>query len=216
MSTEKQVIYTAQQLIDNLLSTKGQYFLHPKGSVYLGLTLEQQRVLSKMRRGPGRVPTWRTKEMHAATKRDYEKLLLHCTETLIQAWHNPKERLDKIDVYVRLPFNWRAMYDKDIPRAVVLAYDDWSVTVSWKIDKIVDWLHSIGHSHYTASDLRKTIWAVLKEQEKLDLYYEYASVGSILELYGCIVNDNKDKKKVLRKNKGRKVTDKSVDKQQEV
>lgn len=210
--SDKEPIYTAQQLIDNLLTTKGQHFLHPEGSCYLGLPLEQQKVLSKLRRGPGRTPKWRTDSMKPAGKKDYEKLLLHCTQVLINAWDDPTIRMDRIDIYVKLPFNWRLTYDSSIPRAVILAYDDWTVTVCWKIDRIVQWLYEKGYSHYTAAELRKSIWAILQEQSKLDLYYEYASTGSILELYSDIVNDNKGNKRVMRTNKGRKVADKSVDK----
>ena len=210
MSTDKQVIYTAQQLVDNLLAEKGAFFIHEEGSPYLGLSLSLQKTLAKMRRGDGRTPSWRLKQMRVATKQDYEKLLLFCNHALIAAWYDSSIRMDRIDVFLEVPYNFRNYWNKTLPRAVIVGYKDWTIVVQYKVDKIIDWLHSIGKSHYTASELRKSIWAICQEQEKLDLYYEYASVGSILELYGCIVNDNKDKKKVLRKNKGRKIVDKPV------
>lgn len=193
---------SAQTQLDQLLASRGEFFIHPEGSPYLGLTIEEQRVLSKLRRGDGRTPKWRLNEMRKATKQDYEKLLLACTEALVAAWHDPSIRLDRVDVYVRLPHNYRAYWDKNLPRPVILGYDDWTVFTRFKVDKLIDWLHSRGYSYYTASELRKSIWAVLQEQKRFDLYYDLATQTSILELYAEVINDVKEKK-VSRVLKGR-------------
>lgn len=191
-----------QQLVNALLVERGPFFVHPEGSPYLGLPLDQQKELAKMRRPVGRTPTWITDKMRKATKRDYEKLLLACTEALTHAWYNTSQRLDYVNIYVKVPYNYRTYYDKTLPRVFILGYDDWTITVSWRVDSIVDWLYNKGHSPYKAAELRKSVWALLLEQERLDFYYEYAADQSIIELYADIIDDVKNEK-IKRTFKGR-------------
>lgn len=183
-----------QQLVNAILVDKGAFFIHEEGSPYLGLSLEEQKQLAKMRRPIGKVPKWRTSKMRSATKKDYEKLLLACTETLVHAWHDPNQRLDYVNVYVRLPFNWRKYSSPDLPKPFIVGYDDWTVVVSWRVNKIVDWLYEKGYSPYTAQELRKSIFAILHEQERFDFYYEYAATESIIELYSDVIEDTKQGK----------------------
>lgn len=191
-----------QQLVNALLVERGPYYIHPEGSPYLGLTLEEQKQLAKLRRPVGRVPKWITSKMRKATKSDYEKLLLACTEALVHAWYETTQRLDYVNVYMKVPFNFKTYYDKELPRCFIVGYDDWHIVVTWRVDKIVNWLYNKGYSPYTATELRKSIWAILLEQERLDFYYEVAANQSIIELYSDIIDDVKEKK-VVRVNKGR-------------
>ena len=202
MCTDKEESYSAQQQLNNLLSTKGPTFIHSEDSVYYGLSLAEQKILAKMRRGPGKTPKWRTEMMRKATKQDYQRLLLACTEALVEAWHNPNIRLDRVDVYVEVPWNFRSYWSENLPRPVILGYRDWSVVVQFKVDKLIGWLYTNGHSPYNAAELRKSIWAILQEQQKLELYYDIAADQSIIELYGEIISDVKEKK-VARTLKGR-------------
>lgn len=203
-----------QQVVNATLVDKGPYFLHPEGSVYLGLSVNEQCELAKMRRPVGKMPKWKTSQMRVATKNDYEKLVLACTEALVHAWYDTSQRLDYVNVYVKVPFNWRAKFSKDLPRAFVLAYDDWTVTISWRVNRILDWLHSKGYSQYSSSELRKSIWGILSEQDKLELYYDVASSQSILELYSEIIDDVKEGKAKGSKSRpvtmAKEVLDKSV------
>lgn len=190
-----------QQIVNSLLVELGPFFIHPEGSPYLGLSLTEQKTLAKMRRPIGKVPKWRTKQMRKATKQDYEKLLLACTESLVHAWYNHNIRLDYVDVYVKLPFNFRAYWDKSFPKPFILGYDDWTITCSFRVNKVVDWLYEKGYSPYTATELRKSIWKITLEQERLDMFYEYAASQSIIELYSEIIDDTE--KKMDRKMHGR-------------
>jgi len=202
-----------QQIVNATLVDKGPYFLHPEGSPYLGLSLSDQCELAKIRRPVGKMPKWKTSQMRVATKQDYEKLLLACTEALVNAWYDTSQRLDYVNIYVKLPFNFRSYWDKSLPRAFILGYDDWNIVASWRVNKILDWLHSKGHSQYSSSELRKSIWAILLEQDKMELYYSVASQQSIIELYSDIIESNSDKKmnRSLHGRNKQKVVDNSVE-----
>lgn len=191
-----------QEVVNGILVEQGPYFFHAEGSPYLGLTVAEQQILAKLRRPVGRIPKWRLRQLRKATKKDYEKLLLACTEALVYAWHTDTVRLDRVSIYVKLPFNWRSRYDKSIPRAFICCYDDWTVTVSWRVDKLLNWLHEKGHSAFSSAQLRKHIWVTIQEQEKLELYYNVAADQSIIELYGELIGDA-ETGKVKRKDKGR-------------
>jgi len=208
-----------QQIVNATLVERGPYFIHAEGSPYLGLSVEDQCELSKMRRPVGKMPKWKTSQMRVATKQDYEKLLLACTEALVNAWYDTNQRLDYVNIYVKLPFNFRSYWDKSLPRAFILGYDDWTITTSWRVNKIITWLYDNGHSMYTATELRKSIWKITQEQEKLDLYYDVASSQSIIELYGEIIDDAKTSKDVKGKGKRAKlagISEKVVDNSAEV
>lgn len=202
-----------QQVVNSVLVEKGAYFVHPEGSPYIGLSVAEQCELAKMRRPQGKTPWWRLKQLRKATKQDYEKLLLACTESLVNAWYNTDIRLDYINVYARLPFNFRTFWDKELPRPFILGYDDFDIIVSWRVNKIIDWLHSRGYSYYTSSELRKATWAILQEQEKFSLYYDVASNQSIIELYGETIDKVKEKKvsRVMKGRNGKRIVKTSVD-----
>jgi len=179
-----------QQIVNATLVDKGPYFLHPEGSVYLGLSVTEQCELAKMRRPVGKMPKWKTSQMRVATKNDYEKLVLACTEALVHAWYDTSQRLDYVNVYVKLPFNFKSFYDKTLPRCFILGYEDFNIFVSWRVNRIIDWLYAKGYSHYDSQSLRKSMWGILQEQEKIQLYNDVAVDQSILELYSDIINSS--------------------------
>jgi hypothetical protein len=147
--------------------------------------------------------------MRKARPDDYQKILLKCVEGLIYFWQNDAKRLDRCVVYLKIPFNYKRIYSKDLPRVFPVAWHDYAVTVQFRIDHIVDWLYNKGHSPFDAKTLRKNTWAILKEQDKLDWYYTYAADISKVEMYGEIVlgSEQERVRKSMRdgSNKGRNV-----------
>lgn len=140
---------------------------HPEGSPYKGLTLEEQRVLSSIRRGGRKAPKAILRKMKKATKLDYGKILRHCINAMIVGSENPNVRLDRIRVVLELPFNFRKTFSDAWPRGAVLGYTDWSVFMQYKIDGLIDYLHSIGESTFDSKTLRKHLWEIRRDLDKL-------------------------------------------------
>lgn len=187
-------------------STDKEY--HPKGSPYYGLSLEQQRLLSIIRRGAKKTPKAILRKLRKATKQDYDNIVLACTEALVYGADDSVEvRLDRIRVSLRLYYKFRDYFDPDFPRATYEAYDDWSTVVSFKVDTLMNWLYKKGYSPYNARELRTTLWAVSAEQDRMMYLYDVASAASIVEGYDGVL-----KGAPMRKDKGRrKYRKKSVD-----
>lgn len=192
----------AQETVNKLLIRYGAYCFHEEGSPYVGLTTSEQRILASVRRPKGRTPKYVLAKMRKARKEDYTKILLSCTQALTWAWYNDDTRLDRINVFIHLPYNWRKYYDKTIPRGFPVAFYDWSVIMSWRVDKFMDWMYKAGHSTYDCKRLRKQIWALAKEQEKFAWYFKYAAPISIVELYDQTIQWG-ETAKIARKDKGR-------------
>ena len=173
---------------------------HPQDSPYYGLPLEQQRLLSIIRRGAKKTPKAILRKLRKATKQDYENLVLACTEALVYgADDNVDVRLDRIRVYLRLYYKFRDYFSPDFPRATYEAYDDWSVVVSVKVDNLMKWLYNKGYSPYNARELRRELWAISAEQDKITQLYDIAASTSIIEGY-----DGAIKGAIERKDKGRR------------
>ena len=146
---------------------KNRLYEHPEGSPYKGLTLEEQRVLSIIRRGKKKAPKAILRKMKKATKLDYGKILRHCVNALIEGSSDVDTRLDRIRVVLELPFNFRKTYSPDWPRGVILGYKDWSTIMQYKTDTLIDYLHSIGESTFDSKTLRKHLWEIRRDLDKL-------------------------------------------------
>ena len=173
-----------QQIIDS-----GNPFLfHDEGSVYLFKSLDKQRVLAKIRRGGTRTRKALLQRMRKANKGDYTSLLLKCIEALIMAWQDNTRRLDRIHILLKVPFNFRKLYSSSgFPRVIICAYCDWHTFVAVKVDSIVDWMYNLQQCPFTAKELRKQLWAVLQEEDKMKWLYSVAAPISICEGYVDIV-----------------------------
>lgn len=148
--------------------------VHKPDSIYHGLTIAEQRLLARLRRGSKKVPKAVLKWWKKADGMIYAEMLKHCVQSLIHASECDYTRLDRVKVRMRLPFNYRNNCDKRLPRPAILGYDDWWVYVSFKVDGLIDYLHAKGHSTFTAKELRKELWAVRKEMDRLDWLNEWA------------------------------------------
>lgn len=191
-----------QEIVNKCL-VKDPYMFHKEGSPYLGLTVQEQRILAKVRRGARKPPKWWIDSLREATKRDFNNLFLHCVNTLVRDWLDDDIRLDRSKVFVKLPFSYRQKFKNKMPEANVFAHEDYTVVVGWKVEKVIDWLYSLGHSPFEAKDLKKYIWVVLREQEKLDFYNEIAADESIVGLYGELIEGAKSGVISRHKEKGR-------------
>ena len=182
---------TSMQAFANymLVQTGNPYAFHPEGSPYLGLPLEKQKVLARIRRGGTRTKKSVLKRMKAATSVEYNAILLQCVEALICAWQDNTKRLDRIHVMMKIPFNFRTLYKQYwFPRCTILAHYDWSVFVSVKIDSMINYLYELGKCPFTAKELRKNLWAVLQSEKEMAWYYEYAACISIVEKYATTID----------------------------
>ena len=188
-----------------LLSTGNPYIFHPEGSPYLGLPLEKQKVLARIRRGGTRTKKSVLKRMKAATSVEYNAIMLQCVEALICAWQDNTKRLDRIHVMMKIPFNFKTLYKTSgFPRCTILAHSDWVVFVSVKVDSMVDYLHKLGKCPFTAKELRKNLWAILNEERRMAFLYNYAAPISIVEGVSEIIAEAEDGKiQPKRKEKGR-------------
>lgn len=142
-------------------------YQHPQGSPYHGLTLKEQKYLSKLRRGPGRVPNAIRKRWKKANKHTYAAIFKHCLAALLHAAESDDVRLDRVRVVLRIPFNFRFHFKKDFPRGVIVGYDDWNTYMQYLVDSLIDYLYKIGESVFDAKTLRKELWGLLRDQERL-------------------------------------------------
>ena len=199
---------TSMQAFANymLVQTGNPYAFHPEGSPYLGLPLEKQKVLARIRRGGTRTKKSVLKRMKAATSVEYNAILLQCVEALICAWQDNTKRLDRIHVMMKIPFNFRTLYKKvgfDV-RMTILAHYDWHVFVSVKVDSMVDYLHKLGKCPFTAKELRKNLWSILQSERRMAFLYEHAAPISIMEGYSGILSEAAEGKiQPKRKEKGK-------------
>lgn len=83
-------------------------------------------------------------------------------------------RIDRINIYIRVYFKYRLMFNKGWPKGRVVSADDWSVTIQYKADGIVDYLHSIGKSYYDSKSLRKAVHAIRRESDHLDWLEDFS------------------------------------------
>jgi len=166
------------------------YRYHPSGSPYLGLSLLQQKALARIRRPKGRTPAGILKQLREPSKEDYEKLVLACAQALIFGGDMAVDtRLDRITVDIELIYNYRRYFKKSFPRVFPVAYKDWSIICRFRVDRLLGWLHSEGHSKFTARQLRKQLWAIAAEQDRLNFVYDYGTNQSINEVYADIIGD---------------------------
>jgi hypothetical protein len=188
-----------------LLANPERY--HSKDSPYFGLSVKHQSWLAKKRRPKGPAPKYIKYSLREATPEDYQYILTCCTKMLILASQDHVDtRLDRIDIDLELIWNYRKRFPDDFPRGIVLAYDDWTIFVRFKVDKIINWLYNHGHSAYTSSQLRKNLWAmkVSENISELAFYDEFATYGSINQLFSTIIGDAESGSKVDRWGKGRR------------
>jgi len=141
---------------------------HDPSSIYHGLPLKKQLALSKLRRGTTKAPKTVTKHFHKANDNDYAMILLECVNCLIhQSEYAVSDvRLDRIKINLKLVFSYRRHFNKDWPRGVPMAYGDWWVVIQYNVDVLINYLHKIGKSSFTAAELRKNIWKIKAEQDR--------------------------------------------------
>lgn len=177
---------------------KEPFRYHEEGSPYLGLSIKEQRILASIRRGGVKTPVHISRSQRKAVKQDYINLVYACVESLINRGWDETARNDRLKVEVRLPFNWGKYYDKTIPRAETMACDDYTVVVSWGVDKLLNWLHEKGHSPFKASEFRKALHNFYTREDQLDQYYQYATNESIVNLYSDIIADTPPSIRTIR------------------
>ncbi len=191
-------------LVDYYLDSDPERY-HSRDSPYFGLTIAEQRALAIVRRPKGRTPRGITRRLRKADKNDYQKLVLACSEALIFGSDNLADiRMDRISLDIELIYNFRRYFSKTFPRVVPVAYKDWSVVVRFRVDKLLKWLHSEGHCLYTPQELRKQLWAMSQEVDKINFYHDVAADISLVELYSEIIGDAESGKIKPRTNKGRR------------
>lgn len=196
-----------QEAINQILLDSGNpYLFHAKGSPYLGLPLHKQKILARIRRGGKTLGKRKAERVGKTTKDDYIRFAQACVSAYVKAWYDSNTRLDRITLMLKLPVYYRRFCKEDFPRVMILAYEDWWMYVSVKVDKMVDFLYKHGHFPYPAKEFRKEIWAILQETEKMEWYYQYAAPISILEAQCGIVKDAKEGRILPRKEKGRKIS----------
>lgn len=160
---------------------------HSPDSPYFNLSIQDQLTLAKIRRGPGRAPKRYTRLLKKADANTYAAIYKHCINMLIVFSSSDSDvRLDRIKMRVKLPFNYRAYCDKDFPKPVVVAYDDWSAVLEFRVDAMIDYLHKKGFSHFDSKRLRKELWRCRTQMDRV-LYANnvYADI-SVLEEYNEI------------------------------
>ena len=141
--------------------------IHQPPSPYFSLNLQEQKLLSKIRRGGKKIPKSILKQWKKADSSLYAFLLQHCVKCLIHASENDAVRLDRVWIYLRLPINYRAKARGNLGRPMILAWEDYYVYVRYSVDSVVNYLHSIGESTFDGKALRKELWLVRKELDEL-------------------------------------------------
>lgn len=173
-----------------LLESGNPYLIHKEGSPYLGLPLEKQKVLAKIRRGGTRTKKALLKRMRKATNEDYTAIMLKCIEALLVAWIDNTKRLDRVHIMLRLPFNFRSrIANKDFPRITIIGYDDWTIVACVRVDNMVNYLYKQGKCPYDSRELRKNLWGIMQEEKRMRWLYEYAAPVSIIEGYMSILSE---------------------------
>ena len=166
-NTPKQsLLYFTQEFLDSL---------HEPDSIYRGLSIKEQLRLAKLRRGNRKPPAAVLRRLKKATDTDYGRILAHCTKAILAAFERSDlYRIDRVNIYLKLYFKYRLMFNKGWPKGRVVAADDWSVVIQYKADGIVDYLHKIGKSYYDAKSLRKAVHALRRESEHLDWLEDFS------------------------------------------
>ena len=149
--------------------------IHKPDSPYFNLSISEQKLLSKIRRGGKKIPKSVLRQWKKADKGIYSHLLQHCVKCLIHASENDAVRLDRVWIYLRLPINYRAKARGNLGRPVILAWEDYYVYVRYSVDSVVNYLYSIGESTFDARALRRELWSVRKELDEL-MWLEEVSV----------------------------------------
>lgn len=142
--------------------------IHKPDSPYFNLTVPEQKLLSKIRRGGKKIPKSILRQWKKADKGIYSHLLQHCVKCLIHASENDAVRLDRVWIYLRLPINYRAKARGNLGRPVILAWEDYYVYVRYSVDSVVNYLYSIGESTFDSKSLRKELWNVRKSLDELE------------------------------------------------
>lgn len=199
-----------QEYVNNLRVEYGEFFIHPPESLYCHLNMKQQRVLSILRRGGVKTPKAILRKRRPATNDDYNKLLLACIEGLIYAWENTERRLDRVVIFLELPFNHRKLYSKDFPRPAIIGFRDWSMIGSFKCDTMIDWLYEKGKSPFDSKKLRKYLFEMLKEERRIAWAYEYYAPVSIIETFQEIMEETEVKRKDKGRGKNRYASDRRL------
>ena len=183
---------------------------HEEDSPYYGLCLQDQARLAKLRRGGVKPPKAVLRRLRPPAKEDYAKILVHCSKALLKAAeaYRDGERLDRVFVYVELYYNYRQYCHEGWPKGRSVAFDDWTVVNQYTADTLINYLHEVGHSHYTAKELRKELWAIRRETERLDWLDGYSVDICVQEAFEDIVqqaktdpNRNRKARRVYRRRK---------------
>lgn len=178
---------------------------HPPDSPYHGLSLAEQKMLAKLRRGNKKTPKaisrmWKKADCHV-----YASILKHCISTLVQAHDADAFRLDRVRVILKLPYNYLRFAKEGFPRPVFLGYEDWYVYCQFTVDSIVNYLHSIGESSYDARQLRKEIWAIKRDMDRLLWLHTYAIDVCFSEELDEIIPRAKEERAAMRKDRKRAI-----------
>lgn len=141
---------------------------HSTESPYFGLSIQDQRKLSKLRRGPGRAPKRWTRLLKKADVNTYAEIYKYCVNMLIMFSSSETDvRLDRIKMRLKMPFNYRSYCSEDFPKPTVVAYDDWVVIIEFRVDAMIDYLHKRGFSHFDSKRLRKELWKIRTQMDKV-------------------------------------------------
>lgn len=176
---------------------------HPEGSIYRGLTLQEQKALACIRRGKKKTPKSISKRWKKADSNFYARLLQHCVQALLYGSEDVNMRLDRIRVVLRLPYNYRSYCNKAFPRPVPIGYEDYWVYVQFRVDFLVNYLHKIGECAFTARELRKQLWAIRRDVDELLWYEDHTIPLSYKEKVEEMIPQAEEERKQRRGNKGR-------------
>jgi len=125
---------------------------------------------------------YKTKMMLTRIRQTCLNCLIHQSEYAVE-----NVRLDRIKINLKLVFSYRRHFNKDWPRGVPMAYGDWWVVIQYNVDVLINYLHSIGKSSFTAKELRKNIWKIKGEQDRWDFLQDWSIPLCEMEFLNAVV-----------------------------
>lgn len=154
---------------------------------YHGLSVVQQKALASKKRGVGSPPKALRKTLRKMKRADLDKLQRACVECIIaKTDFMGHDRVGQLRIVVKCPYNYKRLWDKDLPFSKAVAYSDWHIFVLFKVKELLDWMYTKGYSSFNAYDVvwqQKELTAL---ENKIERYQMYATDGCLLDLYSDI------------------------------
>lgn len=154
---------------------------------YHGLSVAQQKALARKRRGVGGVKKEKRGKLRKMKKEDLDKLQRACVELVMSKTDIfGHDRVGQLRLVVKCPFNYKRMWDKDLPFSKTVACSDWHVFVLFKAKELLDWMCSKGYCSFTADDIVHQHKQLVELENKILRYQKYATDGCLLDLYSDV------------------------------